>query len=121
MFYNLCVTNSRDFILRMANIIDYLSDGLYEEDMDTEPPRGIVDIPYSESEVENHGDDDERDSSVLESSSDSNLVQNVPSVGPSDGHTTETVPMEHASTHTIASVSNMHVNVGQVTAGMRSL
>ena len=63
MFYNLCVTNSRDFILRMANIIDYLSDGLYEEDMDTEPPRGIVDIPSSESEVENFGDDDERDSS----------------------------------------------------------
>ena len=47
VFYNLCVTNSRDFILRMANIIDYLSDGLYEEDMDTEPPRGIVDIPSS--------------------------------------------------------------------------
>ena len=99
----------------MANIIDYLSDGLYEEDMDTEPPRGIVDIPFSESEVGDLGDDNERDSSVLESSSDSNLVRNVPSVGPSDGHTTETVPMEHTSMHTIASVSKTHVNVGQVT------
>ena len=106
-----------DFIPRMANIIDYLSDGLYEnEDMDTEPPRGIVDIPSSESEVENFGDDDERDSSVLESSSDSNLVQNVPSVGPSDRQTTETIPMEQASAHTVASVSNTHVNVGQVAA-----
>ena len=76
-----------DFIPRMANIIDYLSDGLYEDmDVDTRPPRGIVDIPSSESEVENFGDDDERDSSVLVSSSDSNLGQNVPSVGPSDGH-----------------------------------
>ena len=107
----------------MANIIGYLSDGLYEEDMDTKPPQGdgIVDIPSSESEVGDLGDDDERDSSVLESSSDSNLVQNVPSVGPSDRQTTETIPMEQASTHTVASVSNMHVNVGQVaTAGVHT-
>ena len=77
----------------MANIIEYLSDGIYEnEDMDTEPPHrgGIVDIPSSESEVEDHGDDVGGDSSVLDSSSDSNLEQNVPSVGPSDGYTAET-------------------------------
>ena len=38
--------------LRMANIIGFLSDGIYEgEDMDTEPPGdGIVDIPSSETE-----------------------------------------------------------------------
>ena len=103
----------------MANIIDYLSDGIYGgEDMDTEPPHrgGIVDIPSSESEVGGHGGDVEDDSSVLDSSSDSNLKQNVPSVGPSDGYTAETTPMEHASSHTTASVSNTHVNVGQVAA-----
>ena len=74
----------------MANIIGYLSDGIYEEeDMDTGTPGdGIVDIPSSETEGGDLGDDEERDSSVLDSSSDSTLVQNVPSVGPSDRQTT---------------------------------
>ena len=118
-FTILCVTNSMGYFPRMANIIDYLLDGIYEnEDMDTEPPHrdGIVDIPSSESEVEYHGGDVERDSSVLDTSSDSNLEQNVPSVGPSDGYTAETTPMEHASSHTTTSVSNTHVNVGRVAA-----
>ena len=39
-----------------------------------------------------------------------------PSVGPSDGYTAETTLMEHDSSHTTASVSNTHVNVGQVAA-----
>ena len=57
----------------MANIIEYLSDGLYDKgDMDTEPPGdGIVDIPSSETEGGNLGDDEEKDSSILNSSSDS--------------------------------------------------
>ena len=59
----------------MANIIDYLSDGLYEgEDMDTEAPDdGMVDISSSETEGGNLGDVDEKDSSILNSSSDSCL------------------------------------------------
>ena len=68
---------SEDYFLRMANIIGYLSDGLYvEEDMDTGPPGGrIVDIPSSETEGGDVGDDEQRDSSVLDSSSDSALAQ----------------------------------------------
>ena len=109
----------------MANIIDYLSDGLYEEEMDTEPPprrgRRIVDIPSSESEVGDHGDEHEKDSSLLNSSSDSDLERNVLSECPSDGYTAETTPMEHASSHTTTSVSNTHVNVGRVeTAGVHT-
>ena len=104
---------------RMANIIDYLSDGIYggeETDTGHRPRRSIVDIPSSESEVEGHGGDVEDDSSVLDSSSDSNLEHNVPSVGPGDGYTAEPTPMEHDGTHTTTSVSNTHVNVGRVDA-----
>ena len=43
-------------------------------------------------------------------------MQDVPSVGPSVRHTTGSVPLVQASTHTDTSVSNMHVYVGQVTA-----
>ena len=87
MFYVVCTVFSSVLLCRMANIIDYLSDGLYEgEDMDTEAPDdGVVDIPSSETEGGNLGDVDEKDSSILNSSSDSPLRQNVPSVGPGDG------------------------------------
>ena len=81
--------------------------------MDTEPPGdGIVDIPSSETEGGNLGDDEEKDSSILNSSSDSTLVQKVPSIGPSDRHTTESVPMDQTGAHTVASVSSTHVSVG---------
>ena len=104
---------------RMNNVIDYLSDGIYGgEDTDMEPRhrRSIVDIPSSESEVGGHGGDVEDDSSVLDSSSDSNLEHNVPSVGPSGEYTADPTPMELDGSHTTASVSNMHINVGQVAA-----
>ena len=50
MFYVVCTVFSSEYFCRMANIIDYLSDGLYEQEgMDTEPPDdGVVDIPSSE-------------------------------------------------------------------------
>ena len=52
----------------MSNIIDYLDDGFDdEEEMETEdPPPGdrTVDIQTSESELEDHGDDIEEDSST---------------------------------------------------------
>ena len=84
--------------------------------MDTEPPGdGIVDIPSSETEGGNLGDDEEKDSSILNSSSDSTLRQKVPSVGPGDRYTAETVPMDQC-TQTIASVSSTHVSVGRVTS-----
>ena len=117
MFLQVCVLFSMGTFPRMANIIDYLSDGIYggeETDTGHRPRRSIVDIPSSESEVEGHGGDVEDDSSVLDSSSDSNLEHNVPSVGPSDGYTAEPTPMEHDGAHTTASVSNTHVNVGRV-------
>ncbi len=103
----------------MANIIDYLSDGIYggeETDTGHRPRRSIVDIPSSESEVEGHGGDVGDDSSVLDSSSDSNLEHSVPSVGPGDGYTADETPMELDGAHTTTSVSNTHVNVGQVDA-----
>ena len=111
-----CTNVQNCLFCRMANIIEFLSDGIYEEEgMDTEPPGdGIVDIPSSETEGGNLGDDEEKDSSILNSSSDSTLVQNVPSVGPSDRHTTESVPMDQTGAHTVASVSSTHVSVGRV-------
>ena len=44
------------------------------------------------------------------------LVQKVPSVGPGDRYTAESVPMDQTSSHTVASVSSTHVSVGRVTA-----
>ena len=75
MFYVVCTVSAVNIFCRMANIIGYLSDGLYDEgDMDTEPPGdGIVDIPSSEIKGGNLGDDEEKDSSILNSSSDSTL------------------------------------------------
>ena len=72
-----CTKFSELLFCRMANIIEYLSDGLYDEgDMDTEPPGdGIVDIPSSETEGGNLWDDEEKDSSILDSSSDSTPVK----------------------------------------------
>ena len=122
LFYVVCTVFSSVLLCRMANIIDYLSDGLYEgEDMDTEAPDdGVVDIPSSETEGGNLGDVDEKDSSILNSSSDSPLRQNVPSVGPGNGYTAETAPMDQSGSQTIASVSSTHVSVGRVTsAGVR--
>ena len=85
--------------------------------MDTETPGdGVVDIPSSETEGGNLGDDEEKDSSILNSSSDSTLRQNVPSVSPGDRYTAVTVPMEQSGSQTIASVSSMHVSVGRVTS-----
>ena len=82
--------------------------------MDTEPPDdGVVDIPSSETEGGNLGDVDEKDSSILNSSSDSILRQNVPSIGPGDRYMAMTVPMDQSSSQTIASVSSTHINVGQ--------
>ena len=83
--------------------------------MNTEPPGdGIVDIPSSETEGGNLGDDEEKDSSILNSSRDSTLVQKVPSISPGDRQTTESVPMDQSGTHTVASVSSTHVSVGRV-------
>ena len=105
-FTFVCTKFSEYLFCRMANIIDYLSDGIYEEgDMDTEPPGdGIVDIPSSETEGGNLGDDEEKDSSILNSSSDSTLRQNVPSVGPGDRYTAESVPMDQTGSHTMSPV-----------------
>ena len=100
----------------MANIIDYLSDGLYDggEDMDTGPPDdGVVDIPSSETEPGNFEDVDENDSSLLDSSSDSQAGQNVPSIGPGSGYTAEAVPMDQTGMQTTA--SSTHISVGRVT------
>ena len=103
----------------MANIIDYLSDGLHNgwgEDMDTGPSDdGVVDIPSSETKPGNLGDVDEKDSSLLDSSSDSQVGQNVPSVGPGSGYTAEAVPMDQTGMQTTASVSSIHISVGRVT------
>ena len=75
-----------------------------------------MDIPSSESEVGDLGGDVGDDSSVLDSSSDSNLEHSVRSVGPGGGYTAEETPMELDGVQTTASVSNTHVNVGQVDA-----
>ena len=101
----------------MSNIIDYLDDGFDDkEQMETEdPPPGdqTVDIQTSESELEDHGDYIEEDSSVLDSSNDPPLRHKVPTVGPVGGYTADkALP---PSSHTSASVSSMHVNVSTVT------
>ena len=113
----MCTKFSELLFCRIANIIEYLLDGLYNKgDMDTEPPGdGIMDIPSSETEGGNLGDDEEKDSSILDSSSDSTPMQKVPSVGPSDRYTAESVPMDQSGSHTVASVSSTHVSVRRVT------
>ena len=92
------------------------STGGEETDTGHRPRRSIVDIPSSESEVGDLGGDVGDDSSVLDSSSDSNLEHSVPSVGPGGGYTADEIPMELDGAHTTTSVSNTHVNVGQVDA-----
>ena len=118
-----CFTNcvfqfSKDYFFRMANIIGYFLDGLYgEEDVDTEPyGNGIVDIPSSKTGDGDLGDDEGKYFSILDSSSNPILVQNIPSVCPSVRHTTGSVPMVQSSAHTATSVSNTHINVRQVTS-----
>ena len=82
---------------RMANVFGYLSDGLYEEeDVDTEPyGNGLVDFSSSETGNGDLGDDEEKDSSILESSSNPvPMLTDVPSVGPSFRHTAGSVPLD---------------------------
>ena len=108
-----------DIFFRMANQIGYLSDGRYGDDVDVELyGNGFVDYSFPKTEKRDLGDDEEKDSSILESSSDPFPVLHVPSVGPGVRHTAGSVPSVQASTHTDTSVSNTHVYVGQIeTAG----
>ena len=108
-----------DIFFRMANQIGYLSDGRYGEDTDAELyGNGFVDYSFPKTEKRDLGDDEEKDSSILESSSDPFPVLPVPSVGPGVRHTAGSVPSVQTGTHTDTSISNMHVYVGQiVTAG----
>ena len=117
-FTILCVYPT-DIFFRMANQIGYLSDGRYGEDTDAELyGNGFVDYSFPKTEKRDLGDDEEKDSSILESSSDPFPVLHVPSVGPGVRHMAGSVPSVQTGTHTDTSISNTHVNVGQIeTAG----
>ena len=119
MFYIFVYLFLQIFFFRMANQIGYLSDGRYGEDVDAELyGNGFVDYSFPKTEKRDLGDDEEKDSSILESSSDPFPVLHVPSVGPGVRHTAGSVPSVQASMHTATSVSNTHVYVGRVeTAG----
>ena len=108
-----------DIFFRMANQIGYLSDRRYGEDVDMELyGNGFVDYSFPKTEKRDLGDDEEKDSSILESSSDPFPVLHIPSVGPGVRHMAGSVPSVQTGMHTDTSVSNTHVYVGQIaTAG----
>ena len=115
----------------MANIDDlgFLADGFDQDqddmDMEEEEPvqrRRIVDVQTSESEQEDLGEEIREDSSLLDSSSDSPVEHEVPSVSPGRKYTVGSVPKPPGQvptdSHIPSSVSSMHVNVGTVSTAI---
>ena len=102
MFFVLCVCSAVIiFSASMANIDDlgFLANGFDQDvtDKEVEEPvvhrRSIVDVQTSESEQEDLGGGGSvKDSSLLDSSSDSPVKHKVPSVSPGRKYTDSSVP-----------------------------
>ena len=116
----------------MANIdnLSFLADRFDQDqedmDMEVEEPVQrcrIIDVQTSESEQEDLGEEIREDSSRLDSSSDSPVEHEVPSVSPGRKYIVGSVPKPPGQVPTDSlipsSVSSTHINVGMVaTAGV---